>query len=215
MAELPLFGTNVDKSKVNHLFKKDPFYLIRPLFFFQVPPIHQKRIVNAFVNTFILKTATFLEDFVNQCEDKLLRFEVKLRQVDTQLKLIEAKLESVPAATVQTSETVKVVEEVRVVQQTKVEEVVTEVVEEIRVETVAEEKEPEGTPETPTGVKAKDDYRYKKYFKMIQFGVPPAAIKMKLQAEGMDPDILDTPNKILSDGVVEPIAIDSSDSESD
>lgn len=141
---------------------------------------------------------------------------MKLRQVDTQLKLIEAKLESVPATTVQVSETVKVVsDEVRVVQETKVEEVTTEVVEEIRVETVEEEKELETTPETPTGVKAKDDYRYKKYFKMIQFGVPPAAIKIKIQAEGMDPDILDTPNKVLSDGVVEPIAIDSSDSESD
>lgn len=50
------------------------------------------------------------------------------------------------------------------------------------------------------GVKAKDDYRYRKYFKMLTYGVPLAGVKQKLQAEGMDPDILDDPDRILPDG---------------
>lgn len=144
-------------------------------FLFQVPPIHQKRIVNAFLNSFILKTATFLEEFANQCEDKLLQFEVKLRQVDTQLKLIEAKLESVPA--VQTTRVVEGrIENVKEVEnETKVEEKI-EVVEKVAVEEPASDPDP--VPVEQTGVKAKDDYRYKKYFKMVHFGVPPAAIKV-------------------------------------
>lgn len=68
-----------------------------------------------------------------------------------------------------------------------------------------------------TGVKAKDDYRYKKYFKMVHFGVQPTAVKLKMQSEGIDPDLLDNPDQILPDGILEPPMIenDSSDEESD
>lgn len=70
---------------------------------------------------------------------------------------------------------------------------------------------PTEEPPSQNGVKAKDDYRYKKYFKMVQFGVPSAAVKQKLQAEGMDPDILDSPEKVLPDGVLEPPPRDDTD----
>lgn len=48
----------------------------------------------------------------------------------------------------------------------------------------------EDEPST-TGVKASEDYRYKKYFKMIHFGVPQQAVKNKLISEGLDPSILE------------------------
>lgn len=35
------------------------------------------------------------------------------------------------------------------------------------------------------------DPRYQKFFKMLQFGVPPAAVKLKMQTEGIDPSILE------------------------
>lgn len=41
------------------------------------------------------------------------------------------------------------------------------------------------------GVKAIEDFRYRKYFKMNQFGVPLEAVKMKMKAEGFDPNILE------------------------
>lgn len=41
------------------------------------------------------------------------------------------------------------------------------------------------------GVKACDDARYRKYFKMLQFGVPPPAVKIKMQNEGFDPNVLE------------------------
>lgn len=42
-----------------------------------------------------------------------------------------------------------------------------------------------------TGNKTCEDIRYKKYFKMLHFGVPPQAVKMKMDAEGIDPHILE------------------------
>lgn len=41
-----------------------------------------------------------------------------------------------------------------------------------------------------TGVKACDDTRYRKYFKMLQFGVPAPAVKLKMANEGLDSNIL-------------------------
>ena len=34
-------------------------------------------------------------------------------------------------------------------------------------------------------------FRYAKYFKMLKFGLPMGACKVKMQAEGMDPSVLD------------------------
>lgn len=41
------------------------------------------------------------------------------------------------------------------------------------------------------GVKACKDARYRKYFKMMQFGVPMTAVKLKVSAEGFDSSILE------------------------
>lgn len=41
------------------------------------------------------------------------------------------------------------------------------------------------------GVKASDDVRYRKYFKMTQVGVPLQAVKIKMKADGIDPNILE------------------------
>lgn len=72
---------------------------------------------------------------------------------------------------------------------------------------------------TIVGVKTCEDIRYKKYFKMIQFGVPASAVKLKMDAEGIDPTLLEyvllfelhlpiltkfffsEPNRILENGI--------------
>lgn len=41
------------------------------------------------------------------------------------------------------------------------------------------------------GIKITEDVRYKKYFKMMQMGVPAAAVKIKMQIEGFDGDLLE------------------------
>lgn len=44
---------------------------------------------------------------------------------------------------------------------------------------------------TSIGVRVADDDRYRKFFKMLQFGVPLAAVKLKMTSEGLDPDMLE------------------------
>lgn len=51
---------------------------------------------------------------------------------------------------------------------------------------IVQEKAPE-----IVGVKACEDARYRKYFKMMQFGVPMTAVKLKVSAEGFDASVLE------------------------
>lgn len=49
------------------------------------------------------------------------------------------------------------------------------------------------TKEEPVrkGPRALEDSRFKKFFKMVQFGVPPQAVKLKMESEGIDSSILE------------------------
>lgn len=62
-------------------------------------------------------------------------------------------------------------------------------------ETVENEPEPKESVDVPDntvdGIKACDDARYRKFFKMVQFGVPPPAVKLKMSVEGLDPNVLE------------------------
>ncbi|GAB0093509.1 WASH complex subunit 3 [Sergentomyia squamirostris] len=180
-ADLAVLGQQIDKS--------------------QVPPIHQKRIL-AFVNHFIVGTVTFLNKFVIKCESKFIDFESKLQKVEASLAIIESKLASIPGVqdihapepeAKRQNEPKKVLEE--------------KPSEEVEIPAVIDAPEPSETaapaPEQPqeSGVKACEDVRYRKYFKMVHFGVPPPAVKQKMSAEGLEADILDEPNRILPDGV--------------
>lgn len=43
----------------------------------------------------------------------------------------------------------------------------------------------------PSGPRACEDPRFMKFFKMVQFGVPAQAVKLKMKTEGFDPNILE------------------------
>lgn len=46
-------------------------------------------------------------------------------------------------------------------------------------------------PEIPSGMmSAREDPTYKRFFKMLQVGVPEPAVRLKMQAEGLNPNIL-------------------------
>ena len=47
------------------------------------------------------------------------------------------------------------------------------------------------------GVKYKDHTSTAKYFKMLKMGLPRVAVELKMNAEGFDPKILDTPDAIV------------------
>ncbi|GAV07618.1 hypothetical protein RvY_17434 [Ramazzottius varieornatus] len=47
---------------------------------------------------------------------------------------------------------------------------------------------------TPTMLTVQHDPVYSKYFRMLNVGVPLQAVKLKMKSEGLNPDLLDTPN---------------------
>jgi Subunit CCDC53 of WASH complex len=47
------------------------------------------------------------------------------------------------------------------------------------------------TPEVVADDNTEPDPSYTKFFKMVQFGVPPQAVKLKMQSEGLNPDFLE------------------------
>lgn len=58
-------------------------------------------------------------------------------------------------------------------------------------EQVEESVETEQQPVNNEGPKACEDPRFIRFFKMVQFGVPAAAVKQKMETEGFDPGVLE------------------------
>lgn len=98
----------------------------------------------------------------------------------------ENKTQSIPIDTVQ-SDTQTANESNDTVDRSNV---ITDLKSDANVETAGSNDE---TPpsEIVTGVKACEDLRYKKYFKMVQFGVPAPAVKLKMEADGFNSSILE------------------------
>ncbi|XP_037805563.1 WASH complex subunit 3 [Lucilia sericata] len=150
----------------------------------QLPPLHQKRVL-AFVNHFLISSCGFLNDFAVQCETKFIELERKLQKVEAALTIIEAKLASIPDVEKETEPTTFAKEENN---------------KETSVETIVEtEPTPEQQQQVDSikGIKVSEHEAYKKFFKMLQVGVPAQAIKIKMQVEGLDCSMLDNPNAII------------------
>ncbi|XP_034475076.1 WASH complex subunit 3 [Drosophila innubila] len=152
----------------------------------QIPPLNQKRIL-AFVNHFLINTCTFLNEFALNCETKFVQLERQLQRTEAALIILEAKLASIPldneVDTAKSSAT-------------------------IAANIVVEEKETPAEEVAPAKVETKrvracEDVRYKKFFKMLHVGVPAPAVKQKMLSEGLEPQVLDKPDSILEDGVIE------------
>ncbi|KAM6961888.1 WASH complex subunit 3 [Tautogolabrus adspersus] len=203
---LPIVGSGVDLTKV--------------------PAIQQRRVV-AYLNQFVVHTVRFLNRFSTVCEEKLSNISLRIQQIETTLCILEAKLSSIPGledvtidgpsqqqqpvqsngptTTIQ-SQTVVPPPAVLPPPETAPEPTITETIEE---ENAAAEN---------LMTVAKDP-RYARYLKMVQVGVPVMAIRNKMVLEGLDPNLLDTPDAPVPDGATggtedQDVAATSSDSES-
>ncbi|KAM8717400.1 hypothetical protein ACLKA7_004145 [Drosophila subpalustris] len=153
----------------------------------QIPPLNQKRIL-AFVNHFLINTCTFLNEFALNCETKFVQLERQLQRTEAALIILEAKLASIPLDTAVDTATISSAT--------------------IAVETSIEgndlpDDDISPVEAEPQGVRACEDVRYKKFFKMLHVGVPAPAVKQKMLSEGLEPQVLDKPDSILEDGLVE------------
>lgn len=148
----------------------------------QVPPIQQKRTI-AFVNNFIMRTVSFLNTFAASCESRLMDLECKMQRVEASLLILESQLSSIPWLDDKTNTTIETQSKV-----TENDEIQKLDLPEIESEQTNNEKEHSNGP------RACEDPRFVRFFKMIQFGVPVPAVKLKMETEGLDPNVLDTPN---------------------
>ncbi|KAH8377848.1 hypothetical protein KR093_007477 [Drosophila rubida] len=142
----------------------------------QIPPLNQKRIL-AFVNHFLISTCTFLNEFALNCETKFVQLERQLQRTEAALIILEAKLASIPLDNQVEEDTVK--------------SSTTTVADDLETPT---EEIIEAQAEAKKGVRACDDVRYKKFFKMLHVGVPAPAVKQKMLSECLDPQRLEWVN---------------------
>ncbi|XP_013107656.1 WASH complex subunit 3 [Stomoxys calcitrans] len=150
----------------------------------QLPPLHQKRIL-AFVNHFLITSCNFLNDFSLQCESKFIEIERKLQKVEAALCILEAKLASIPdVENKESQETVNV------------ESTIPSELDDRKTDKPVNETAEIETP-TVKGIPAAEHDLYKKFFKMLQVGVPLQAVQLKMQSEGMDSNILSNPQAII------------------
>ncbi|XP_053719218.1 WASH complex subunit 3 [Synchiropus splendidus] len=183
---LPIVGSGVDLTKV--------------------PAIQQRRIV-AYLNQFIVHTVRFLNNFSTVCEEKLSSVSLRIQQIETTLCILEAKLSSIPG-----------LEDVTVDGGGKSRAVLN------NGSVPAAQNQADGPaggslpapepvpsaqePVTQLQPEAEDsnvltvskDPRYARYLKMVQVGVPAMAIRNKMVMEGLDPNLLDTPDAPVPDG---------------
>ncbi|KAG9432619.1 WASH complex subunit 3 [Apis mellifera carnica] len=144
----------------------------------KVPPINQKRTIS-FINHFIVHTVTFLNKFTLSCEERLLQFEYKLQKIEASLEILESWLSSIPGLE-QNQNTKNSTEN-----------------NDSKEENVSKINEPDNTKQdVPEDIQTEKqlinkDSRYEKYLKMIHFGVPKEAVKLKMEQEGLNSSILD------------------------
>uniref|UniRef100_A0A3Q0QYK1 WASH complex subunit 3 n=1 Tax=Amphilophus citrinellus TaxID=61819 RepID=A0A3Q0QYK1_AMPCI len=173
----------------------------------KVPAIQQRRIV-AYLNQFVAHTVRFLNRFSTVCEEKLANISLRIQQIETTLCILEAKLSSIPGLEDVTIEGLG--------QQQTAQANGPINPSQSQTETSAMQKAEAAAENVMTVAK---DPRYARYLKMVQVGVPVMAIRNKMVMEGLDPNLLDTPDAPVPDGGAkssedQDAAANSSDSES-
>ncbi|CAD6234438.1 GSCOCG00001925001-RA-CDS [Cotesia congregata] len=175
----------------------------------KVPPIHQKRTIS-FINHFIVTTVSFLNKFALTCEEKLYDFENKLQKLEAAVVILESRLASVPGLDIKSPNKDCDKKENETADKIPVEAAPT------TPEAKYPDKDPVGQDEADTkqdvestkvevqNQEVSDNLEpismhpiYRKYFKMVNFGVPKPAVKIKMKQEGLDPDLLDDPQHLI------------------
>lgn len=181
---LPIVGSGVDLTKV--------------------PAIQQRRIV-AYLNQFVVHTVRFLNRFSIVCEEKLANISLRIQQIETTLCILEAKLSSIPGLEDVTVDGLGPRPPAQangpsVDSQSQTDSLSAEPAQVVNAPAppAAEAPKPEVPAENVMTV-AKDP-RYARYLKMVQVGVPVMAIRNKMVMEGLDPNLLDTPDAPVPDG---------------
>ncbi|XP_045147366.1 WASH complex subunit 3 isoform X2 [Echinops telfairi] len=184
---LPLMGSGIDLTKV--------------------PAIQQKRTV-AFLNQFVVHTVQFLNHFSTVCEEKLSNLSLRIQQIETTLNILDAKLSSIPGLDDVT------VEGSPLSAKSVTNGPQSEATREQSQNSIQDSGPQDSEVAAENILTVAKDPRYARYLRMVQVGVPVMAIRNKMVAEGLDPDLLERPDAPVPDGESEKHAEESSESES-
>uniref|UniRef100_A0A8V0YAV8 WASH complex subunit 3 n=2 Tax=Gallus gallus TaxID=9031 RepID=A0A8V0YAV8_CHICK len=192
---LPIVGSGIDLTKV--------------------PAIQQKRTV-AFLNQFVVHTVQFLNRFSTVCEEKLSALSLRIQQIETTLNILDAKLSSIPGLEDVKFEVSSA--NLNSVTSSPMAPATTDQQAAVSPQSGQNNKHEEALQKTEIVTEnmrtvAKDP-RYARYLKMVQVGVPVMAIRNKMISEGLNPDLLETPDAPVPAWGDDGNAEDSSDSES-
>ncbi|XP_032223494.1 WASH complex subunit 3 isoform X2 [Nematostella vectensis] len=188
----------------------DGFRIVPNVDYTKVSPLNHKRTL-AFLNHFITHTVRFLNRFSCVCEEKLSMLSGRIQKIEIMMSILEAKLASIPG-----------LEDVTAPTTTTAIPSATSANQQPAQQPQAEQPAatpPPATPAAPTSAPSEpepamtvsQDPRYAKYFQMVKVGVPPGALRGKMVAEGLDPNLLDNPDALLPGGGPPPPQADSDD----
>eukprot|EP00794_Sanderia_malayensis_P012917 gene12917-14248_t len=173
----------------------------------KIPSIRYKEFAAIF-NPFVSHTVKFLNRFSCVCEEKLADLSLRIQRLDVTISLLETKLSSIPGLEDVTIESQPGNNAPTQPAATPTENTaVTQVTQQETKEPVAMEEPEEVKPKTKT---VAEDARYIKFFKMVKMGVPAGALRQKMMAEGLNPDLLETPDAPVPDGGTDDIDDDQS-----
>lgn len=161
-----------------------------------IQPISVKKTL-MIVNSFVSSTAEFLNKFACLCEQKLSRVSEQVQRVEIVLSLLEAKLDSIGWMTPSAGGGAAAVAQPAISASSSAP--AAPPMDGSVPAAPALNAPPAPALSAPAAAAAsdvpllrvKDDQRYARYFKMLTMGVPKAAVRIKMSAEGVDPDVID------------------------
>ncbi|KAL1139885.1 hypothetical protein AAG570_006862 [Ranatra chinensis] len=139
-----------------------------------------------------MQMVDFLNKFAQSCESRLFLCDQKMRKLEDELLLLEAKLNSVPEVrdvTVPDSTSVRSPDVLSSITSSETKELAVS-----QLFYIPKIKEPPSVEENVPAISSNENTSVdiSKYTKMVQFGVPLQAVKLKMQQEGFDPNLLDS-----------------------
>merc|ERR1712013_95889 len=149
------------------------------------------------VNTFVVNTAAFLNKFVSTCEAKLHRIHSDIDRMETTMLLLESKLASIDWLRQAEQGKAPVIPAADDWESTKFEEADEEKKEAADAEAPANAEDgasaaaPPPEPEKPAEDPLLSDPEMKQWFKMLKFGVPDTAVRLKMGLGGHSDDVID------------------------
>ncbi|EDO49906.1 predicted protein [Nematostella vectensis] len=191
----------------------DGFRIVPNVDYTKVSPLNHKRTL-AFLNHFITHTVRFLNRFSCVCEEYKNHYDnsggLVIGILILQLASIPG-LEDVTAPTTTTAIPSATSANQQPAQQPQAEQPAATPPPATPAAPTSAPSEPEPEREAAPTMTVSQDPRYAKYFQMVKVGVPPGALRGKMVAEGLDPNLLDNPDALLPGGGPPPPQADSDD----